>query len=563
MQSLSQPVRMKHPRLPFRWTAFARTAWLAAALAAALPLAAQQPAAVPMHPPGRLADEAVVVGSEAETYLRVLQVAGLVPAYPWSSRAFSPREVERLLPDSAHPWSDRLGRVSGRGARLLRPDVRVTYNSTFPYGFNDGPAWTGRGVTAEARAGVSARWGAVWLRLEPVVFWAQNAEFDLLPNGDSARLVYADGLSPRGIDLPQRFGGDSYARLDPGESTLRVDVAGVAAGVSTASLHWGPASDHPVILGNNAGGFPHTFAGTASPVNVGIGRVHARVVWGSLAQSEWSSVQGHGSRRYGTGLVGVFTPRGVPGLELGATRFFHAPWPAAGLGGGDLLKVFEGITKASLDSTGVGPDDRSSVDNQLASAFVRWVLPSAGVEVYGEFGKEDHNWDLLDLALEPDHASGYMLGFRKAWSGGAGRLVSLRAEVLNTQPSHIIQVRNEPPFFRHTFTAQGHTQRGQALGSAFGYGGGASVVGVDVYRPWGRWSVAWTRGRVGDRSDYWRTGVRDDRSIDVIHSLSADALLFRYGVEVTGGATASAELNRHFDGDAFNLGVRLGVRLGR
>jgi hypothetical protein len=571
------PIRMTPPHLRFPSIAPAPRVWLAAAaLALAVrPAAAQDPAdsaavaiaAETVQPGGgRLAEEAVVVGSEAETYLRVLQVAGEVPAYPWSSRAFSPREVERMLPEAAHPWTAHLGGRAGertRGAGLLRPAARVTYNSAFPYGFNDGAAWVGRGVTAELRAGVRARWGALSLHLEPVVFWAQNQEFDLLANGDSAGLVYADGVAPRAIDLPQRFGPDSYARVDPGESTLRVDAGGVAMGVSTASLHWGPASDHPIILGNNAGGFPHAFLGTAAPVNVGIGRLHGRVVWGALQQSEWSSVEGHGSRRYATGLVAVFTPRGVPGLELGGTRFFHVAWPAGGLEAGDLLKTFEGITKASLDSTGIGPDGRGSLDNQLASVFVRWLLPSAGLEVYGEFGREDHNWDLLDLALEPDHTSGYLLGFRKAWSRGPRRLVSLRAEVLNTQRSHLVHARLQQQFYAHSFARQGHTQRGQALGSAFGFGGGASVLGVDVYRPWGRWSVAWMRGRVGDRSEYWRTGTRDDDMTDVVHSLSADALLFSGGVELTAGATASTELNRHFAGDAFNLNLRLGVRLGR
>lgn len=572
------PIRIKQPVPGFRWIAFAPRLGLAASLALAAPAAAQDAAppadtaavaqdAAAQRGGGRLAEEAVVVGSEAEVYLRVLQVAGQAPAYPWSSRAFSRREVEGMLPAAAHPWSARArgGAAGASGAGLLRPAARATYNSAFPYGYNDGAAWAGRGVTAEVRAGVSARWGALSLRVEPVVFWAQNEAFDLLANGDSVRLVYADGRAPRAIDLPQRFGPDSYTRIDPGESTLRVDAGRVAAGVSTASLHWGPASDHPIILGNNAGGFPHAFLGTAAPVNVGLGRLHGRVVWGTLQQSEWSAMEagGHGSRRYATGFVAVFTPRGLPGLELGGTRFFHDPWPAGGLQARDLFKAFEGITKSSLDSTGVGPDERGAVDNQLASAFVRWLLPSAGLEVYGEFGREDHNWDLLDLALEPDHASGYLLGFRKVWSGGPARLVSLRGEVLNTQPSHLMHVRVQQQFYAHAFTRQGHTLRGQALGSAFGYGGGAAVLGVDVYRPWGRWSLAWTRGRIADRSDYWQTGVRDERDIDVVHSLSADALLFSRGVELTAGATATTELNRHFDRDAFNLNLRLGVRLGR
>lgn len=507
-----------------------------------------------------------MVGSEAEAYLRVLQVAGVAPAGAWSLRPLAARQASALLPDSGHPWAPRAGAPRPGGlvrAGLLRPAVRLTYNSALPYGFNDGATWAGAGATAEASAGVSARLGPLSLRVEPKAFWSENRAFRLMANADTGRLVYADGRFPRGIDLPQRFGAGHYARLDPGESTLRLDVLKLTAGVSTASQHWGPAADHPIVLGNNAGGFPHAFAGTGAPVNLGVGRLHGRVLWGWLDQSRYSSMSGHGSRRYGTGLAAVFTPRGADGLELGVTRFFHAAWPRDGLKPRDLLKVIEGVTKASLDSTGQGPDARSASDNQLASVFFRWSLPSAGVEAYGEFGRDDHSWDLLDAALEPDHASAYLLGFRKVWSRGDAGLVSLRAEVLNTQPSHLRIVRNQAPFYRHSFLRQGHTLRGQALGSAFGYGGGASVLAVDVYRQWGRWSAGWSRGRMGDRAEYWRTGQVDPRGVDVVHALSAEAVAFARGFEVTFGVAGVTELNRHFERDAFNFNGHLGLRLGR
>lgn len=515
---------------------------------------------------GAIVDQAVVVGSEAETYLRVLQVGGRAPAYPWSARGFSRGEVVRLLPDSAHPWAARTRTEESGGlvqGGLLRPSVRLTYNSAFPYGHNDGPVWTGRGMTAEVRAGLTASVGPLSLRVEPVAFWAENAEFELMPNRQTGRMIYAHGREPTLIDAPQRFGPGHYARVDLGESTLRLDVAGVVIGASTASQHWGPASENPIILGSNAGGFPHAFLGTSSPLNVGVGRVHGRVVWGSLAQSDYSVVEGHGSRRYTTGFVGVFTPRGLDHLELGASRFFHMAWPEGGLTRRDLSVAFQGITKASLDSTGLDQDGRTSADNQLASVFFRWVLPSTGLEVYGEFGREDHNWDVLDLTLEPDHNSGYMVGFRKVWQRDSTRLVSLRAEVLNTQIPHLVHARAQAPFYRHTRTRQGHTHRGQFLGSAFGHGGGGGAVSVDVYRPWGRWGVAWERGRMGDRFNYWRTGKEDDQTAEVIHSLAADGLLFTRGVQVIGGVTASAALNRHYRDDQYNLRAHVGVRLDR
>jgi hypothetical protein len=318
------------------------------------------------------------------------------------------------------------------------------------------------------------------------------------------------------------------------------------------------------VLGNNAGGFPHLFAGTGLPVNIGIGRVHGRVMWGRAEQSPYSPVQSGETSRFVTGAVGVFTPRGLDGLEVGVSRFFHVAWPEGGPGMDDFLKPFEGVGKASLDSTGIGPDGRNSPHNQLASAFFRWVFPRAGVEAYGELGREDHSWDFLDWALEPDHSSGYVLGLRKVWrQDGGSRLVSLHAETMNTEVSHILRVRTQSPFYRHTDTPQGHTLRGQVLGAPSGYGGGGSVVGLDIYRPAGRWSVQWMRQRVGDRWNYWRGDEEDPRGTEVIHSLSGEGLFFTGSFDLLAGATAAMDLNRYHEGDAFNLSVRLGVQLRR
>lgn len=542
---------LKRPEFPRRAAGWMRAgAVLAAgALAAfARPAAAQDDV---------LAREAVVAGSEAEAYLRTLQVAGQLPSHPWSLRGFAPREMARLHPDSAHPWTSRteerrpFARVSGG---LLRPSARAAYNTGFAYGYNDGPVWRGRGVTVEAHAGATARVGPLSLRVEPVVFWAENREFALMPNGRTGEQVYADGRSPRNIDLPQRFGDEAYARVDPGESTLRLDVAGFALGASTAAQQWGPSRELPLILGNNAGGFAHVFAGTSSPWNTPIGRVHGRVLWGSVSQSDYSPMQGPGSRRFATGMVAVWMPRGLNGLEIGGSRFFHLAWPEDGLSSGYFTKIFEGITKASVDSSGVGTDGRSSPDNQLASVFARWVFPRAGLEVYGEFAREDHNYDLLDFALEPDHQAGYTLGAARAWRPSPTRLASVRIEVQSTEPSTLARVRRQPAFYRHDNALQGHTSRGQVLGSPFGYGGGGSIVAADLYHPRGRWTAQWVRTRMG--------GTLAADSADVMHTLSAEGVFFRGPVDLVGGVAWSANLNRYNGGDAHNLNAQFGVRVG-
>jgi hypothetical protein len=530
----------------------------AAALVVACPLRAQR--SLP-----DLRAEATA-SSEVERYLRVLQVSGQAPLYPWSIRAFSPAEVDRLVPDSAtHPWAARLPAADSAAARgphlqMLRPGLQALYNTAFPQGANDGAIWAGRGGTLAATAGFALRWGALSVRVEPIVIWAENRSFDLMANGQPDSMRFGDPENPTTIDLPQRFGDGAFTRLDPGQSTARLDVKGFAAGVSTANQQWGPSADLPLLLGTNAAGFPHAFLGTSNPWNVGIGRIHGRLVWGSLSQSEFSSVVSDSGRRFMTGILGVFMPRGLDGLEIGGARFFHTQWPEGGLSFDDFLEPFNALFKQDVPLTGEGPDDRSGPDNQLASVFVRWALPGPGFEAWAEYAREDHSWDLLDLLMEPDHFAAYSLGARKVWRRGTS-LVSVRGELLDAQPSNLVTVRNQGRFYRHAFTRQGHTLGGQILGSPAAYGGAGSVLMVEKYTPRGRWSVDWTRTRVrGLRAT--PTSAPGTAGVDVVHSLGAQRLFFTGRADVTAGLRGSYELRRNGGDDVFNLGATLGVRVG-
>ena len=50
----------------------------------------------------------VPVGTEVARFLRVLQVAGMAPHYPWTLRGLTPGEVSRTLPtDTLYPWKNR------------------------------------------------------------------------------------------------------------------------------------------------------------------------------------------------------------------------------------------------------------------------------------------------------------------------------------------------------------------------------------------------------------------------------------------------------------------------
>ncbi|MDQ2891389.1 MAG: capsule assembly Wzi family protein [Gemmatimonadota bacterium] len=442
----------------------------------------------------------VVAGGEMDNYLRYLQTMGKVPLAAWGLRPFSAAEVDSLTTATGrHPWANTwmFRKDSARHFSVLPVAVTERFNSAFPFGSNNNGVWVGRGLTSEIQAGVAAAWGPVTLVLNPMVFRAENTAFGLQPNGQSGAGQFANGDLPNYVDLPQRFGNTEYSRFDWGQSTLRLDLHGITMGVGSANQYWGPASVFPALLGNNAAGIPHVFLGTQGPTNVGVGHVQARLVYGIETQSNFSPVTGSttfqsvdqsGTRRFMSALVVTFSPAPIPGLEIGAARFFHQAWLGR-VGASELTTPFEGLLKNSL-SPGVavpGGGNQDALKNQLASLFGRWVLPHSGFELYAEYAHEDHNADLRDLEEEPDHSRVAMAGFRKVFIHSDSSFGALRAEYIDASEPTLGRHRVEGGIYVHNILLQGHTQDGQLLGADIGVGSPAAAsLAWEEYSPSGR-----------------------------------------------------------------------------
>jgi hypothetical protein len=510
-----------------------------------------------------------MVGSDDEDYLRYLQDAGLAALYPWSLREFSQKELAKLaVKPGTHPWSgkgDYKDYPSRFSFKILPVNAVLRYNSAFPYGSNDGAVWAGRGLTSAVDLGFTFRFGPLSATVNPIAFRAENQAFPLQPTAGVGGGRFADPLFPTTIDRPQQFGSAPYGRLDPGETTVRIDLFGLAAGVSTANMGWGPMEIYPYIIGANAPGFPHAFVGTSSPLPILIGKVHARVYWGRLDQSAfspvtgtsyYSSLQEAGTKRFMSGAVAIFEPRGVPGLELGVARFFHSVWPRTGIPRSYFTKPFQAIFKNSL---GVSPGfvngtDAGVDDNQLASAFARWAFPSSGFELYGEYGREDHNADFRDFIQEPDHSRTYGLGFRKVMRSDSVRLSGIRFELINYELPTLARHRGEGGIYIHTVLRQGHTERGQLLGSNAGIGTGAgSLFAWDKIDPHGRTTLSWARTIDEQSGTFFLSRASDPSANDVSHTLSAERSRFVRGGEVGLSLSAVREFNRQFVRDEWNL----------
>ena len=512
-------------------------------------------------------------GSEMEDYLRVMQIAGKVPLYPWSIRGFSRREITRLaVADSTGPWKLR---ERFNTAPLTAGPIRLgaIFNSAFPYGANDGAVWAGRRLTSVASGGVAAAVGPLAIAIDPVAFRASNTSFDLLANGKTGPQAFNHGTFADNVDFPQRFGSAAYSRVDPGNSSLRFDSRLLTFGASTANEWIGPATEYPFLLSNNAPGFPHIFVGTGRPLSIWIARIHARVMWGKLYQSDYSPVTGStqfvfdtatgqvisgGTTRLMTAGEVVVLPRWIPALELGVGRFFHVPNTPDEPNGAFWRKPFRVLFLKNELAQG----DIGGFDNQLASLFFRWVFPRSGLEIFGERGFEDQLYDLRDLTLNPDHEREYMLGLQKTLKVAAERIDVLRIELVNFQEPGLARDRVEGGIYVHATLRQGHTNRGQLLGVSAGAGwAAASTIAWTRYSPHNRTTFTLRRIVRDQRGTFQSTGVIDPHGSDVIVAAGFERMRQARYADIGVTLQAMRDFNRNFSSDVSNLNLQFTTRL--
>ncbi len=514
------------------------------------------PACLHSQSPSRLDLGGVAEVGEAERYLRLLQLTDNTALVAWTSQPLSPARATANGIVGAHPWASRFSPSdSSRRWRWLRPSARVVLNSAYPVEDAIGPVWAGKGVTGTLQWGVMTSWRAVTLQLAPIAFLSQNAAFPLAPNGDGGVGRYRDARFPGAIDLPQRFGDGRYARLDAGTSTLSLDLPFVSVGITTAPQRWGPSLEYPLLLGPNAGGFPSYYVSTARPLDARIARIQARLIGGLLTQSEFSPAKPGETRRTVTGAVMSMMPSGVDGLEVGVARMFETLAP---------LTLNSAITPLTVRKTaGANSIDNSPGENQTASAFFRWALPSAGVEFYGEWYREDYSGSLRRFIFIPDDLSGFTLGFQRvlARSGTMRRVV--RFEMTNAELSHQARYNRPPatepfPIYLHGEVVQGHTLNGLLLGSPEAYGGAGLRLSLDSYNERGRQTIAFERALRGD----WLPTLPPAMHPDVTYALRWETLRFVGTREMGITVLPMIDLNRNLDPNAnrFNLHVVLTQR---
>ena len=151
---------------------------------------------------------------------------------------------------------------------------------------------------------------------------------------------------------------------------------------------------------------------------------------------------------------------------------FHQRWTRDGATLSTAMEPFSALLKDRVKQN-------AAETNQVASIFARVAPPGSGVEVYGELYREDHNYNLRDLIGEPDHASAYTVGLRRAWLTDERVVRAITIEAANGRISPIQRIRSQAPIYIHTALTEGHTFLGQPLGSSAVFGGGGITAVVE------------------------------------------------------------------------------------
>ena len=510
-----------------------------------------------------ISSQTLTVGDAFEDYLRLLQIAGRGDFGSFTVRPSVTGSPATAVGAGGHPWALHLEPPSSLTADgqfqilVVDPQLRSFANSRFPVGRNDGAVWQGKGLTMALDVGVVVTWRAITIEVRPTIVFTENRSFPLAPVGGTNPYAYPW----RVIDWPQRFGPDPFWTLDPGQSEVRLDVWGASLGLSSKNLWWGPAIRNPIVMSNNAPGFPHGFLGTDGPLDIGIGDLEARWVWGRLSDSDWFDSGTPARDRLITGIVAAFSPSLLRGLSLGLTRAFYARAPEGAVPLADYFMVLQGVRKKAL----VTPQNPTGDDDydQLFSLFGRWVLPRSGFEVYWEWARNDHAWDLRDFLLEPEHSQAYTLGLAKAFDLDPNRVLSLGFELSHLERESTFQVRSSPTYYEHGIVTQGYTQRGQIIGAGIGPGGNAQALSLDLYVPWGR-AGTWLERQVHDNDAYYEWAAANNAGFcchDVSFHWGTRALFFTGGWELGAGTIVTREMNRYFFGsDLWNLNLSLSAR---
>ena len=368
-----------------------------------------------------------------------------------------------LINDDSKPYYF----LNNKGKMLFLPlSVIQQFNSHHPYGWNDGAMISSKGYQTMISAGINASYGPLEIQLQPEFVFAANPSYESNSN-------YGNPVSK------------SFLKVFPGQSSIRLSAGVVSAGFSTENMWWGPGRHSSLLMSNNAPGFAHFFFQTRKPLRTLIGNFEWQLIGGDLTSNDQLPYENKNllpnqlksKSRYYSGMVISYHPKWVPGLFLGFTRAVQAYSSFINTSSvGAFEKYFPVLALAVQKKNNKGDDTLNR--DQLASFFLRWVLPKAHAEFYIEYGYNDYGINIRDYLLGPTHSAAYIVGLKKIVLLRDKEQIEFGAELTQMSQSPDWMVRNAGNWYEHGQIFEGYTNQNQIMGAGAGFG--ANVFSIDA-----------------------------------------------------------------------------------
>jgi hypothetical protein len=360
--------------------------------------------------------------------------------------------------------------------RLIAPTAELTWNSALPFSLNDGPQWTGRGFSAAVSGGIQLTYGTLGVTLMPTIWFAQNSAFPILPSPIPSRSTFSSpwNVGRLSIDMPTRFGTGPRAAFDVGESAIWVERGPAAVGVSTESQWWGPGIRNALVLSNHAGGFPHVFLRTATPIRSRVGDVEAKWIVGTLSESVFFDRDSDNDLRSISGAVVTLAPARERDLTVGLA---HVVYETMDGPGALAIRAFDPFYRFDFNARG-----GAAKSDHMTSVFGRWRFPAAGAEAYGEWSRMRFPGSLRDLLVAPQYTQGFTVGMQWLPRISDRSRLRFQLEMTNLEQSPELRSGDTLSFYTSSVVPQGYTHRGQVLGASIGPGSSSQWLAIDAIR---------------------------------------------------------------------------------
>lgn len=413
------------------------------------------------------------IGDPWDWYARTLSLHQDIERPYLSIRSLSTNTWD-IPEETVHPWDDHLkdtepvASIGPTSLEILPLSTSAGYNSTYPHGGNDEAAWQGKGFNSFGTGGVRFNAPYVSVTLAPQVWFAQNQDFKVVTPTSEADDDY--GSFTPGLDDYQRPGGSSAGDVTWGQSEVRAEWRNLTAGFGTQNLWIGPTQHNPILLSNNAPGFPKLDIGLRK-TETRIGDFEALVFFGRLEESDYFDDDDSNDYRFVGASSVSYAPSFIPGFTVGLHRFVLSDWDS------NITDDALELARFGMDR-GLGDDER----DQRLSFTLDWRFPQVGFNVYGEWAKNDFSDRWRYIVRAPEHSQAFTIGGRQTIDGPGRGLFVVTGEIsqlIRSRDYYIDLGVGRSGFYSHGKLPQGHTNLGQILGAPIGSGAAGQRLDVD------------------------------------------------------------------------------------